>query len=299
MGREAVLSPVTWDEGEWPVFTPVRGVMSGWELPTTDLDVPGYGPFNGDPDVVDFAAGTAIPTHFYFNRYPNVDDFAVSPEGHPNTLRITPSRANLTGVQTEPIDEQLSGEKGVSFIGRVQEHTFFAFSVDLEFEPSQDGQEAGVTAFPTQLNHIDLSIVRPASPAYGQDNGLEFCLRVETVGTIVNNTLPSYTQATAVPSGWPSGPVRLQIETTNATHFEFSAAPASNSNARIVLGQVSAFAVSGGSGPFVGNVLGVYATCNGAGSGESCPEGGEAYFSRWRYSGAAQQVVYDHFVPVV
>jgi beta-xylosidase len=33
IGREAVLFPVTWEEGEWPVMEPVRGEMTGWPLP--------------------------------------------------------------------------------------------------------------------------------------------------------------------------------------------------------------------------------------------------------------------------
>lgn len=299
MGREAVLSPVRWDEGEWPVFTQIQGMMNGWDLPPASRDVPGIGPFNGDPDYIDFAPGTSIPPHFYFNRYPVMENYAISPDGHPNTLRLTPSRANLTGVLTQPLDPVLSGQRGISFLGRVQEHTFFSFSVDLDFDPSEDEQEAGVTAFLTQLNHIRLCITRSPKQRSGRDSELHFRLRVETVGTTTNNTLPSYTETTPIPWSWPDGPISLQIQSSNSTHFTFSAAPAGDPNASIMLGQVSAFAVSGGSGPFVGNVLGVYATCNGAGHGERCPEGGYAYFSNWRYSGAAQQVDYERFVPVM
>lgn len=298
MGREAVLSPVRWDKGEWPVFTQIRGVMNGWDLPSTNRDVPGIGHFNGDPDNIDFAPGTPIPPHFYFDRYPIMENYAVSSDAHPNTLRITPSRANLTGVLTQPLDPVLSGQNGISFLGRVQEHTIFSFSVDLDFDPREEEQEAGVTAFLTQLNHIRLGITR--SPKEHRDHGseLRFRLRVETTGTTTNNTLPSYTESTQIPSAWSNGPIRLQIQSSNSTHFIFSAAPASDANASVMLGQVSAFAVSGGSGPFVGNVLGVYATCNGAGHGERCPEGGEAYFSNWRYSGAAQQIDYGRFATV-
>ncbi len=43
MGRETVLTPVTWDAGEWPVWTPIRGEMSGWALPPQDRDIDGTG----------------------------------------------------------------------------------------------------------------------------------------------------------------------------------------------------------------------------------------------------------------
>ncbi|KAI1308622.1 hypothetical protein F5Y03DRAFT_93614 [Xylaria venustula] len=60
---------------------------------------------------------------------------------------------------------------------------------------------------------------------------------------------------------------------------------------KLVIGTASAELVSGGSGSFVGSFLGVvYATCNGAGSGTICPEGGDAYFSRWTYISEAQYI---------
>lgn len=33
MGRETVLTPVTWETGEWPVFSIVEGEMEGWARP--------------------------------------------------------------------------------------------------------------------------------------------------------------------------------------------------------------------------------------------------------------------------
>ena len=60
---------------------------------------------------------------------------------------------------------------------------------------------------------------------------------------------------------------------------------------RVVLGTASAELLSGGSGSFVGTLLGVYATCNGAGEGLDCPAcTPNAYFRRWRYVGDAQYI---------
>lgn len=42
MGRETVMAPATWGEGEWPFVDPIRGTMTGW--PTeTNTDVDGIG----------------------------------------------------------------------------------------------------------------------------------------------------------------------------------------------------------------------------------------------------------------
>ncbi|PVH79104.1 glycoside hydrolase family 43 protein, partial [Cadophora sp. DSE1049] len=90
MGRETVMTSVTWEEGGWPDFSPVRGIESGWYLPTS-RDIPGNGAFVTDPDVVDFEANSSIPYHFVYWRRPNVEAFTVSPLDYPGTLRLTPS----------------------------------------------------------------------------------------------------------------------------------------------------------------------------------------------------------------
>jgi beta-xylosidase len=44
MGRETVLTNVTWANGSWPTFEdPVEGVMQGWQLPQSIRELPGNG----------------------------------------------------------------------------------------------------------------------------------------------------------------------------------------------------------------------------------------------------------------
>ncbi|KAL7623415.1 hypothetical protein AAE478_007097 [Parahypoxylon ruwenzoriense] len=289
MGREAVLFAATWDDGEWPVLQPVRGKMSGWTLPPRSRDVPGDGPFNSDGDEYDFEAGTAIPRNLVHWRVPREGAFSVAPGGG---LQIVPSRNNLTGTPFSSTTPELSGQRGLSFIGRRQTDSLFTYSVDLAFAPQQVDQEAGVTVFLTQVNHIDLGVVllpgpsNSSSPSRREREDVQLSLRFRAEGAGV---VPA-PKTIRVPSEWPAGPIRLQIATANATHYDFAAAPAANPEAAIVVGTASAGLVSGGNGSFVGSLVGAYATCNGAGAGVDCPEGGNAYFSRWRYSGAGQYV---------
>lgn len=301
MGREAVLTPVTWNGGGWPVFSQVRGTMTGWALPSPAHDIPGSGPFNGDPDDIEFPPNSTIPSHFIVNRYPSVSFFEVSPPGHLNKLQVTPSPTNLTGI-LDGSSPTLSGQEGQAFIGRLQEHTLFTFSVDLLFDPQGPGQEAGITAFLTQANHISLSIASPrflAAKQYGPHLSSEIRFSIETTGT-VNSSIPSSTATFPIPATWPRGPIRLQIHTSNATEFVFSVVPVANLNAQKITGSTSALVVSGGSGPFTGTVLGVYATCNGHQEEDrGCAKNGKAYFSRWRYQGAAQQIYHSEWVPVL
>lgn len=287
MGRETVLFPATWEKDQWPALEPVRGQMTGWPLPSRTRNVPGQGPFNSDPDVYDFHFGSQIPRNLVHFRVPGKDSFSVTRKG----LRIVPSRSNLTGI---PDNYLLSGQNGLGFIGRRQTDTFFTYSVDLNFDPSSVGQEAGVSVFLTQFNHIDLGIVlldSDSSPNNHRSPRLYFRFRAEAstmdnIPIIPGNPQPP--KIVPVPHSWIGEKIRLQIKTLSETHYEFSAAPFSNPRAAMKIGIASAQLVSGGSGTFVGSLVGTYATCNGAGSASKCPGGGSLYIDRWRYTGDGQ-----------
>jgi len=323
VGRETVLYPVTWNANEWPILQPVRGKMSGWALPPPSRDLPGTGPFNSDPDVYDFdnKKGSSMPRNLVHWRVPRKGTFTTTERG----LQIVPSRNNLTGTPLSSETPELSGQKGLAFIGRRQTDTLFEFSVDLSFDPVSVGQEAGVTVFLTQVDHIDLGVVllestpAPApktststssSSSSGSDGPstqanpnpnpkpeLSFRFRAEGSG-------PRPAQKVVpVPKDWVGEKLRLQIQTVNSTHYSLAVMLAdkpkpkpgkpqsqSQSGSKLVIGTASAELVSGGNGSFVGSLVGAYATCNGAGSGVTCPPGGNAYFNRWRYTGQGQYV---------
>ncbi|KAK7421703.1 hypothetical protein QQZ08_009877 [Neonectria magnoliae] len=279
MGREAVLFNATWGKGEWPVLQPVRGRMPGSKLPLENRNVGGRGPFVLDDDDYSFEQGTSIPSHLIHHRVPRDGAFAVTARG----LEVTPSRNNVTGKLGSESEIELSGQRGLSFIGRRQTHTLFKFRVDLAFSPEEDDQEAGVTVFRTQLDHIDLGVVRLSQ------SRLAFRLRAEGPSSVPETTI------VPVPEDWKNGPIQLQVEAANATHYELSAAPVGDPEARKIIGAVSAKVVSFGEGSFVGSLVGVFATCNGAGSGLDCPGGGKAYFTNWTYTGIAQQISEDEF----
>ncbi|KAI1822109.1 glycoside hydrolase family 43 protein [Xylaria intraflava] len=281
MGRESALFAGTWEEGEWPVLEPVQGTMSGWALPTPNKDLPGDGPFNSDDDIYDFSKGSKLPRNLVYWRVPREGAFTTTDNG----LEIIPSRNNLTGTPlSEAETPELTGKAGLSFIGRRQTHTLFTYTVDLTFAPKAVGQEAGITVFLTQFNHIDIGVVLlAASESKSDENQLSLRFRTEGNGT------PPPPKTIPVPVSW-TGDIRLQIQTVNATHYSLSAAPVGNVTDEVVLGVASAELVSGGEGSFVGSLVGPYATCNGAGEGVTCPEGGTALFNRWRYTGEAQYV---------
>ncbi|KAI7783966.1 Xylosidase : arabinofuranosidase [Diaporthe eres] len=282
MGREMVLFTVNWEEDEWPILDPVLGTMTG-PLPPTNKRIPGDGHWVNEPDVVDFAPGSDIPRHFFFWRPPKTSLFAVSPEGHPGTLQISPSPVNLSATP-----DFKPAEDGLGFIARKQSATLFNYTVDVSFNPEVEDEEAGISVFLTQFQHIDLGIVNlPANN--GTNTTQAFRFRVEASGK-PNITVPE-TVVIPIPNAWRSDKIRLSVSAVSDSLYVFGVAPASRSGEYREIGSASALIVSGGTGPFTGTIVGAYATNNG-GKGKT-----PAYFSRWRYTPVAQKIDGDTFVP--
>ncbi|KAF4808214.1 Non-reducing end alpha-L-arabinofuranosidase BoGH43A [Colletotrichum siamense] len=282
MGRETVLFPVTWEQGEWPILEPVRGKMLGWQLPPSSRDIPGYGPFNSDPDVYHFTIMSEIPRNLIYWRVPLQGAFEiVDLKG----MHIVPSRGNLTGDNAE-----LDGRSGLSFIGRPQTDSLFNFNVTLDVPLDEADLEVGATLFLTQYNHADVAVV--AQPKADGSEGADRFLRFRATG---NDAPEEYLEK--VPETWDADLIQFEISTPNATHYTLAAYSAAQPESKITMATVSAKLVSGQSGPFTGALLGVYATCNGAGTGLECLPGGDVYVTEWMYTGKGQYYTADDLRP--
>lgn len=281
MGRETVLYPVSWPKGDWPLADQVMGEMSG-PLPPRSSKVSSVPTFMGEPDIVDFVPGSMFPRHWVFWRAPaKPESFTISPPGHPNTLRLTASRANLTG------DASFKALDGLTLLARRQTNTLFEFSVDVHpgFYTSP-GDEIGVTAFLHQDHHIDLGIVfMEESP----NSKRTLTFRCRATDSDASSSILPPPVVTPVPSSWRSESIRLSIRAENSTHYQLFAAPVARPYQSNLLATFTAALISGPD-VFTGALLGVYATTNG---GNQSIEG---YVSRWRYTPVAQQVDYDKFV---
>jgi beta-xylosidase len=218
-----------------------------------------------------------LPAHFTYWRPPIKESYAVSPEGHPNALRLTPSRLNLTAL-----NGNYAGPTGQTFVSRRQQHTLFTFSVDLDFAPAAENEEAGVTVFLTQNHHLDLGVVMlPAGASTTSFPGIKEPQPLDKSKMVPHFRFrgESYTPVPApvampVPGDWAARTLTLEIKAANTTHYSFSAAPADKPSLMQTLMYVSNQPVSYA---FTGTLLGIYCTSNG-GSGAS-----PAYFSKWRY----------------
>ncbi|CAH0003796.1 unnamed protein product [Clonostachys byssicola] len=289
MGREAVLFNATWSEEGWPVLQPVRGRMAGNSLPSSPLTVLGNGPAVDGNDRITFRDGVPVPPHFIHHRVPPPGTFVATKNG----LYIQARRANLTGDQMSS-DVELTGQHGLSFIGRRQSHTLFRFAVDLALRLRTDGQEAGISIFRSQNEHIDLSIIRRLNQTSNSSCGdLLFRLSGISPSTTIEERLVS------VPKAWKNQPIRFEVEAYNASDYTFSVSQLDNARARIVIGKISSGAVSGrgGIGFFLGSMVGAFATCNGRGSGNKCKEGSEVFIQRWVYEGIGQEIANGEVIP--
>ncbi|KAJ7927967.1 arabinofuranosidase [Mycena leptocephala] len=266
MGRETVLTNVTWAKGGWPVFENVSGTIGGPTLPLRP-HIRGDGAFITAPDSIDFTPKSNLPLHFAHWRIPDAAAYTISPSGHENTLRLLPSLLNLTGFDAN------SAPTPQTFVGRRQVHSEFVYSVDMEYAPKAPEEEAGVSVFLTQNHHIDFGIVCLANASSCADSTV---LRIRTTSTTATTPRPD----TIIPLARPRT-TRLEIRAENLTHYTFSYLQTDGTAKSILAGYSLSADVSWG---FTGTMLGVYATGNGQNA--STP----AYVSRWRYEGVHQVI---------
>lgn len=230
MGRETVLTPVSWDEGEFPVFDPVQGTQSGWPLADETFVTDGEGQLNSADDHCTFPPGSELPIHFIHWRLPRARNYRVSPPGHWNTLALKSSVLNLTAF-----DADYALGRGQTFVGRRMAHSLFRYSVDIDWSKlSKEEMEVGVSAIQDQAQHFDLGItmLRPD----GED-GIRPHLRFRGHSeTPYRGRTDVETQTEPMPQDWQGKKLTLRIESVNSTHFEFSAGVAGSGDDLRVLG---------------------------------------------------------------
>ncbi|KAF7944366.1 hypothetical protein EAE96_010763 [Botrytis aclada] len=202
MGRETVISPVTWNDGEFPIFTPLRGVESAWTISESQY-VPGDGPFVTHPDIVDFCSNSTIPRHFGYWRWPDEQAYKISPLGHPGTLQLTPSTASISASATN----LTAGYEIANYtlMMRLQTHTLFQYSVDISYAPQAKDEEAGVTVFLNPVQNMVLGIVILPTNTTGNStlrNSLapHFRFMVSGLGSLVREVPPPVIMP--VPDSW-------------------------------------------------------------------------------------------------
>jgi len=252
MGRETVLTSVRWEKGEWPEFQPVSGVVSQ-RVAKPNKIVKGKGPFVGESDRIDFAPGSELPRNFIYWRWPEAGSYTVSPKGHPNELRLTPSFYSITDGYKNLTAGFDIGPR--TLIARKQTDTLFRFSIDVAFAPTELHEEVGITAYLNQVQNHALGLVNlPTNQTNTSSStgpgALHFRFITSATGSLQNPK--SVPILVPVPDKWAHGAVRMYIHAQNETHYVFSAAPVANLADERVLAFGDSSLLSGGQEDFTG-----------------------------------------------
>ncbi|KAL4893105.1 glycosyl hydrolase [Aspergillus ambiguus] len=253
MGRETVLTPVTWNEGDWPIFQNITGSESGWELPPKPIPVPeGEGPYVGAEDHLTFPKNSRLPLHLVHWRIPTPDTYAVSPPGHDGSLILQSSMLNLTSY-----DGSSTGGNGQTFVGRRQTDSLFTYTLDIDASNLQDLEdEVGVSVFLVERYHFDLGIVLlPAADSEDSTNLAPFFRFRGMSGTYIPEALFSFPSYMSIDT-----PITIEVKAFNWTHYSFAAGPRDADHSLRTYGYARGDQLSWG---FTGTLIGPYATTNG------------------------------------
>ncbi|GAB3031759.1 glycoside hydrolase family 43 protein [Natronobiforma cellulositropha] len=232
LGRETFLAPVEWVDG-WPVVNGGERITPELSVPDTDLE---RAP-RADWTTTDPFAGTDLGPEWngrYARERYTVGDGVLSLEGGPETLE----------------------ERGVTFVGRRQQHLECTARARLEFDP-RAGEEAGLTLFYDERHHYALALTRREG-----ERRVVVRLRIGDATAVVADR------------DCPAGAVDLTVEGTPETYrFGFEANGSRTSLASASTRYLST-EVAGG---FTGVYVGLYAT----GHGSDCEE--PARFTAFEY----------------
>jgi alpha-N-arabinofuranosidase len=146
LGRETFLATVAWEDG-WPIVNPGVGqVLAEFPVP-----LPAH-PWPPEPETDHFDAAVLAPM-WNFLRTPREDFFSLADRPGHLRLRLRPQ------VITEPCDP--------SFVGRRQQHMNFTARTVTDFEPTAEGECAGLVLLRGTDHQIHLVITVSAAPGDG------------------------------------------------------------------------------------------------------------------------------------
>ncbi|MBB6731239.1 glycoside hydrolase family 43 protein [Cohnella zeiphila] len=138
LGRETFLAPVSWSDDGWPM------IGHGGRVESV-MDSPPFAevrwPLKADRD--DFDDPT-LGLDWTFLRNPAPGSWSLSER---------PGHLVLRGTKTS-----LDDAGAPAFVGRRLAHFSCSMAAALDFEPAEEGEEAGLTVFMNERHHYDLAV---------------------------------------------------------------------------------------------------------------------------------------------
>jgi alpha-N-arabinofuranosidase len=174
LGRETFLAPVEWNDDGWPVVGD-----HGQAGPAMDADLPEPHLWPPQPIRDDFDR-PALRLQWNMLRNPRDGDRTLTER--PGWLRLRGSAVTLSDVDSP------------AFAGRRQQHMVCTVRTRLSFDPSQEGDEAGLTTLMNERHHYELAVTRR--------DGVRALVFRRTIGTLSNEQVQPLQE---------DGPVELEI----------------------------------------------------------------------------------------
>jgi len=224
-GRETFLAPVTWTADGWPLVNGDGAV----ELQMDAVTLPRH-PWPALPIRDDFSE-EILGVAWNYLRNPQMDDYTL--DARAGWLRLHGSALTLDDSDTP------------TFVGRRQQHLTCRIAAYLDFTPTRDGEEAGLTVLMNSSHHYEIAITTV---------GGERCAIVRRrIGDL---------SAIVAREPLPNGPVILAVD-AHLDRYLFSVHPA-GAACRITLASAATrYLSSEVAGGFTGVYFGLYATGNG------------------------------------
>lgn len=135
LGRETFLAPVKWENG-WPIVYDGKMIQPQMEADLLPQKKTVEKPIRSTFESLGF--------EWNFLRNPNDEDWRLEN----GKLVLKGSSVNL---------EDLSSP---AFVGRRQSHPFCTIKTKISFNPANDNEEAGITAYMSYGSHYDLAITK-------------------------------------------------------------------------------------------------------------------------------------------
>ena len=224
LGRETFLAPVTWTEDGWPV------VNGNGTIPQ-EVEVAGL-PEHPWPEPEEKDDFDEEKLQFCWNFLRNPYDRDWSLKERKGFLRLKGSPVTLSDLDSP------------AFVGRRQEHFHFTAKTYLEFEPANDGEEAGLCIMTRDTFHYEIAVKK----LHGEK-------KIVLQKTVEDISMTAYEEPIR------EGAVVLQIE-GSPSEYRFSYSQ--NGAPMKCIGKGSTKLLSGELAEiWTGNYIGLYATGNG------------------------------------
>lgn len=231
LGRETFLAPVTWTPDGW--FQIGQGGHIELDSEESPAAVPNSVLLLAQRRESFDRSDGILPPEWCFLRNPDPDSWSLT--ARPGYLRLHGSALTLNEVDSP------------AFVGRRQQHFECQVTALLDFEPEQDGEEAGLTALMNEQHHYELAVTRLA--------GIRHILARRRIGDLA---------AVVAQSPLEVGPIILEITATKDQYeFAYRMGVTDDVPRSALATGVTRYLSSEVAGGFTGVFLGMYATGNG------------------------------------